>query len=760
MTQQHARTGFVHSVLTALILVAVAIAPVLGGARTALAKRQPLAAIVVDARSGKVLFARDADSPRYPASISKVMTLYLLFRELKAGRLSLHSRLKVSRRAALKPPSKLWLKPGQTITVDQAIRALAVKSANDVAAVVAENLAGSESAFARRMTRMARALGMTRTTFRNASGLPTPPNVSTARDLATLSLRLMRDFPRLYKKYFGLKYFTWRGKRLRNHNGLLWRVRGMDGIKTGYTRAAGSNLAASVRHGRKRIVAVVLGAPSSRWRNRYMARLIERAFRHYRLTPGTRIAALAGSPPGWNARRARVLMARVDAGVAWRSASAKRRQNFGNHRRQGRQAYKHAPRPAPRRGLAALLADRSSGQRRTSRDDAARNRIAKPHPDVRPRPRPAMLSRRARGSDLSVSPATSGESPASRALAALSARALRQPYETDTATDAANIARQRQGAGSKADNRAGPANRASGPATGNMMRDKPAESPLPPELRTEEVNVTPKRALAANNRMETGAKARVSGRPVAVAVHVRVREAELDPTEMAEAARPEMDAAELASTTLAALERMPASEPNRASGADEGRKGGDTEPFETAADSGTLVIAKTMPPPAPRANAGEKVAVPSSPPGRPESPSMTGRMTRPAPGDSRDAAGGVAVAARTVSDASEGAAPRHEDGARIVVGDAVRAQELMARKWLIQIGAFPTLEGARKYLHRARKLSRYVRGEYPLVIRVERNGKVFYRARYAGMSRQQARRACRELKRRGISCLPMAPGKG
>jgi D-alanyl-D-alanine carboxypeptidase len=177
--------------------------------------RQPLAAIVVDARTGKVLYARAADSKRYPASITKVMTLYLLFRELRHGTISLNTRLKVSRKAARQQPSKLWLKPGQTITVDQAIRALAVKSANDVAMVVAENLAGSEAAFAREMTRVARAIGMTRTTFRNPSGLPRPVNVTTARDLATLSLRIQRDFPRLYKKCFSLKTFTWRGRRLR-----------------------------------------------------------------------------------------------------------------------------------------------------------------------------------------------------------------------------------------------------------------------------------------------------------------------------------------------------------------------------------------------------------------------------------------------------------------------------------------------------------------------------------------------------------------
>lgn len=305
--------------LSAMMLVPILLVLALGSAWA----RQPLAAIVVDARTGKVLYARAADAPRYPASITKVMTLYLLFREMKAGRISPMTRIPISRRAASMQPSKLWLKPGQTITVDQAIRALVVKSANDVAVAVAEKLAGSEQAFARRMTRMARALGMTRTTFRNASGLPYPPNVSTARDLATLSLRLMRDFPQYYRKYFGLRYFAWRGRRHRNHNRLLGRVAGMDGIKTGYTRAAGSNLAASVRRGGKRIVAVVLGARSSRARNAYMRRLIETAFRRYRLTSGSRIAALAGTPPGYSAARAKALLAKLNGeqGAQRRKAS-------------------------------------------------------------------------------------------------------------------------------------------------------------------------------------------------------------------------------------------------------------------------------------------------------------------------------------------------------------------------------------------------------------------------------------------------------
>ncbi len=285
-------------------LAAAAVAAAIGSAPAAQA-RQGFAAIAVDARTGKVIFARNADARRIPASITKVMTIYLLFGEIRRGRYTLSSRLRISRHAASMPPTKLGLRPGSTITVDNAIRALVTKSANDIAAAIGENIAGSERAFAYRMTMTARRIGMTRTTFRNASGLPKPPNVSTARDLATLALRIQRDYPRLYKKYFSIRYFRYGRRVFRNHNRLLGRVRGMDGLKTGYTRAAGYNLAASTMRNGKRIVTVVLGASSGRSRNRYMAALIEKMFRTRPLRKGVMIASMAGRPPGWNPAMAR-----------------------------------------------------------------------------------------------------------------------------------------------------------------------------------------------------------------------------------------------------------------------------------------------------------------------------------------------------------------------------------------------------------------------------------------------------------------------
>lgn len=270
--------------------------------------RPAFSAIAIDARTGKILYSNNIDAKRYPASLTKIMTLYLVFEDLKAKRISMSTPLRVSKYAAGRPPSKLGFKPGSTIQVRHAIRALVTKSANDVATAIAENLGGTESGFARRMTRTAHRIGMTRTTFRNASGLPNRSQLTTARDMATLGLRLQRDFPQYYK-FFSTRRFTYRGRRYGNHNRLLGRIKGVDGIKTGYTRASGFNLTTSARRGKKRIVAVVMGGRTGGSRNRYMSALIKRIFAKKRLTNSTRIAATAGSPPGYARIRRKIRVA-------------------------------------------------------------------------------------------------------------------------------------------------------------------------------------------------------------------------------------------------------------------------------------------------------------------------------------------------------------------------------------------------------------------------------------------------------------------
>lgn len=233
------------------------------------------AGIVVDAKTGKTLYADSADAYRYPASLTKIMTLYIVFEELEAGRLSLNSKFKVSKNASKEPPSKIGLRPGQTIKVKDAILALVTKSANDVATTVAENIGGSEAKFAKRMTNTARQLGMKRTTFRNAHGLPNSRQRTTARDMSRLGIAIQERFPQYYK-YFNTRVYTYKGRRYGNHNKLLGRVKGVDGIKTGYIRASGFNLVTSVNRNGRHIVAVVMGGRTGATRNKHMTNLIGR----------------------------------------------------------------------------------------------------------------------------------------------------------------------------------------------------------------------------------------------------------------------------------------------------------------------------------------------------------------------------------------------------------------------------------------------------------------------------------------------------
>jgi D-alanyl-D-alanine carboxypeptidase len=224
------------------------------------------AAVVVDAKTGEVLYAKRADSPRYPASITKIMTLYLTFEQLNSGKLKLDDRVIVSPRAAAQAPTKLGLRAGDSLTVSECMQALATKSANDAAVALAEHIGGTESRFAAMMTLRAQELGMANTRFVNASGLPDSRQISTARDIAILSRAVMRDFPQNYR-LFSQQQFTFRGQTMRNHNGLLGAMPGVDGLKTGFTNASGYNISVSAVRGDRRLIAVVMGAPSTAARN-------------------------------------------------------------------------------------------------------------------------------------------------------------------------------------------------------------------------------------------------------------------------------------------------------------------------------------------------------------------------------------------------------------------------------------------------------------------------------------------------------------
>lgn len=281
MAMQHNPQRNLWRALYVLLAVLLLLSPCLAEAAKKKKAQKPVApryaAIVVDHETGGVLYAANVDMTIYPASLTKMMTLYQVFEAVDSGKLKLDSRWKVSKKAAGQAPSKLGLRAGQSITVRDAILGLITKSANDAAMVVAEGLAGSEAKFVARMNETARSLGMKRTVFKNPSGLPNRAQVSSARDLATLSRALIDHHPTMYK-YFATRSFNYRGVTHGNHNGLLKTYAGMDGIKTGYIRDSGFNLAASAVKNNRRVIVVAIGGRSAVARNEWVSKLLDYGF--------------------------------------------------------------------------------------------------------------------------------------------------------------------------------------------------------------------------------------------------------------------------------------------------------------------------------------------------------------------------------------------------------------------------------------------------------------------------------------------------
>ena len=232
------------------------------------------AQLLLDARTGEVLASENPDELNHPASLTKMMSVYMVFDAIRAGKISWDSPVPFSKHAASRPPTKLFVKAGDSITVREAVLAMIIRSANDASAAIGEKLGGTEENFAAMMTRKARSLGMMNTTFFNASGLPHPRQFTTARDMSTLGVALMRDFPREYEM-FATRSFKFRGKTISGHNNLMYRYKGMDGIKTGYTNASGFNLVSAVEHNGRRVVGVVMGGRTAASRDRIMERLID-----------------------------------------------------------------------------------------------------------------------------------------------------------------------------------------------------------------------------------------------------------------------------------------------------------------------------------------------------------------------------------------------------------------------------------------------------------------------------------------------------
>lgn len=290
-----ARRGSLSQLRITFAFVLALMALAIMGRPTPAEARPVQASIVVDVATGEVLQASNADSSTYPASLTKMMTLYLLFEAMQDGRVKPTDTITFSKRAAGMAATNLNVRGGDRISVETAVLALVVRSANDVATAVAEHLGGTESGFARLMTNKAQMLGMTRTTFRNANGLPDAKQRTTARDMATLSVALIRDFPQYYG-YFKRTSFKYRGVTFSGHNRLLKSFKGYDGIKTGYIRASGFNLASSAERDGRRLVVVVLGGKSPSMRDRQVADLLTRGFKSQRGT-GTLLAAKAPAAP-------------------------------------------------------------------------------------------------------------------------------------------------------------------------------------------------------------------------------------------------------------------------------------------------------------------------------------------------------------------------------------------------------------------------------------------------------------------------------
>ncbi|MFZ4806957.1 MAG: D-alanyl-D-alanine carboxypeptidase [Hyphomicrobiaceae bacterium] len=339
-------------VATAFVALALVASPVVvAGPRDA--------TMVLDANTGRVLHERDADEPRYPASLTKMMTLYVVFGEIEAGRMSYGTKIKISEHAAAQAPSKLDLDPGEEITAINAIKALITKSANDIAVALAEHVAGSEPAFARLMTERAGQIGMSRTFFRNASGLPDADQVTTARDMITLGLRLHDDFPRHWS-LFATRSFPYEGNTYRNHNTLLGTYEGVEGIKTGYTRMSGFNIVTSVRRGGKHVVAAVFGGPTAAARNATARVLLDRAMLQASVIKTRRPAPMLVASAKPAARPASVAAAEMPAAPApLRAEAAAPRPVVRSVAPPAAAAAPAAPRAAAAAPVAAVAAARA-----------------------------------------------------------------------------------------------------------------------------------------------------------------------------------------------------------------------------------------------------------------------------------------------------------------------------------------------------------------------------------------------------------------
>jgi len=592
----------------------------------------PYADIVVDANSGTVLHATNPDASRHPASLTKIMTLYLLFEQLEAGKLKLDSALKVSAEAAGQSPTKLGLKPGSTLAAEEAIKGMVTRSANDAAVVVAEAIAGSESDFAKLMTRKAQALGMKGTVYKNASGLPNDDQVTTARDQAILGRAIQERFPRYYK-YFSIRSFTFRGQSISNHNHLLGKVDGVDGIKTGYIGASGFNLVTSVHRGGRYLVAVVMGGSSGASRDARMRDLITEKITLASIKRTAPMVAEAEHPAG-NSEMA--VVAKAEA------------------KPEPMVVIKNEPRPAP---MAVAKAETKIANKVDVK--------AEPKGEAKAGPRFAVASA------VSFPARIHAAAPAT------------EPTQSEAA------------------------------ATATLTQTHViigSTKPIQPVL----VKTLTVRAVTKTASL------------VPIQVSSPAPEAQPIPAVLSASAAPPAEAAEPA----------PAPAPAAATKAEPPASGtAAAKPEPTAPPM--AVKADPEPPAAPKPDA--------TPPARAPAVAAKAEPAAVAPAIAAPAAS----TAKTAMAAAKPAAP--VPAAKPAAG-ATKPQHHPG--WIIQVGAFPAEQAAKQRLSNVQtKAPKMLTGAEPFTETVDKGGTTFYRARFAGLDKEQAEAACKYLKKNDVECV-------
>ncbi|TMJ90987.1 MAG: peptidase M15 [Alphaproteobacteria bacterium] len=601
----------------------------------------PYADIVIDANSGTVLHATNPDASRHPASLTKIMTLYLLFEQLEGGKLKLDSALKVSAEAAGQSPTKLGLKPGSTLAAEEAIKGMVTRSANDAAVVVAEAIAGSESDFAHLMTRKAQALGMKGTVYKNASGLPNDDQVTTARDQAILGRAIQERFPRYYK-YFSIRSFTFRGQSISNHNHLLGKVDGVDGIKTGYISASGFNLVTSVHRGGRYLVAVVIGGSSGASRDARMRDLITEKITLASIKRTAPMVAEADHP------------ARNSETAVVAKAEAKPEPMV---------VTKSEPRPAP-------MAVAKAEPKVANKVDVK----AEPKGEAKLGPRFAVASA------VSFPARIHAAAPATEATQSEATATLTQTHVIIGSTE-----------------------------------------PIQPVL----VKTLTVRAVTKTASL------------VPVQVTSPAHEAQPIPAVLsASAAAPAEAAPPAAAAPVAAAEPEPAPAPAAATKAEPPASGAAAAKPEPIAPA-MAMKADPEPAAAPKPDATPARAPAVAAKAEPAAASVAPAIAAPAASTAKTAmAAKPAAPVPAAKPAAVVTKPQHHPG------------------WIIQVGAFPAEQAAKQRLSNVQtKASKMLTGAEPFTETVDKGGTTFYRARFAGLDKEQAEAACKYLKKNDVECV-------